>query len=785
MSSLRPAKPAASEHRRSRASLAVRWGTWVARRRWWMLAAWAAILLASALAYPHLTSSLVPADSSVTGSESDEVAVLIETDFSAAGAEQDAIVFDSERLTIRDAAYARVVRRVLARVKDKPGVVSVLGPTDTGARDQVSEDGHAALAALGLSGDDQQRSDRAASLQDTIESAAGSGPVEANLTGYSPSANDLTDVENADVERAESFGVPVAFIVLLLALGAVVAAFLPLAIAVLSITATLGVLSLLVAVTAFKADGLMLSIVTMIGVGVSIDYSLFVLSRFREELVRARDDGQPDPVPAAVGTAMTTSGRTIVFSGTIVIVSLCSLLVVNSPLFRAITAGAVLVVLCTLMTAWTALPALLGALGDRVNRWGLPERFQPAGSEQGAPERETGWARWARTVIAHPWLAAPAAALLILFALPTFGIKVGLDLGLAALSDTHSGKAAVVLAEKLSPGAMSPIQILASHPGSGSLSNNDLTTIKKLTKAMAKHPRVTDAYSISVLLKETTGEVSPRALSALKQDRAARPLLAQTVNVGDGLNRTIVTVIPSVPIDSTEATELVDDLRDQIIPSYTSSGGPQMLVGGATAQFVDLSSESIDKLPLVLGAVLLLSFVYLLVIFRSLLIPAKAVLMNLLATAAAFGLTVWVFQEGHLEGLLGFTSVGFVQVYLPIMVFAVLFGLAMDYEVFLVRRMQEHWLATHDNEEAVVVGIAHTARPIVAAAAIMAAVFGCFLVADVLELKEFGLALALAVILDATIVRLLLVPAIMSFAGTANWWLPSWLERILPRIRVD
>ena len=262
-------------------------------------------------------------------------------------------------------------------------------------------------------------------------------------------------------------------------------------------------------------------------------------------------------------------------------------------------------------------------------------------------------------------------------------------------------------------------------------------------------------------------------------------LLDQTVNVDDGSNRTIITVVPSVPIDSTEATDLVNELRDEIIPSYGASGGPQMLVGGATAQFVDLGDESLSKLPLVLAVVLSLSFLYLMLIFRSLLIPAKAVLMNLLATAAAFGLTVWVFQQGHLEGLFGFTSVGFVQVYLPIMVFAVLFGLSMDYEVFLIRRVQEHWLATHDNDEAVVVGIAHTARPIVAAAAIMTAVFGCFLLADVLELKEFGLALALAVILDATLVRLLLVPAIMKLAGKANWWLPSFLERHLPRIRID
>jgi RND superfamily putative drug exporter len=751
-----------------------------------MLSAWGVVLVASALAYPHLMSSLVPSDYSVTGSDSDKVADLIETDFTAAGAEQDVIVFDSDTLTIKDAAYLRMVDRVIAAVEKEPGVVSVLGPTDPGAEGQISKDRHAALASVGLNGDDRERSTRAKSIQDAIDDTAASAPVSANMTGYSPSANDVTEVENADVERAESFGVPVAFIVLLLALAALVAASVPLLTAVISLTATLGLISLLITVTSFEADAFMLSIVTMIGVGVSIDYSLFVLTRFREELARGCREGRPDAVASAVGTAMTTSGRTIVFSGAIVVVSLCSLLVVNSPLFRAITAGAVLVVLCTLVTAWTMLPALLATLGERVNKVKLPERFQPPETEADASSaRPSFWARWARTVIDHPWLAIPAAALLILFALPTFGIKVGLDMGLAAISDTPSGKAEVILADKFSPGAMSPVQVLASHQGSGQLDASDLSTIDKFTKSVAKDPRVTGAYSISVLLKETTGEVSPQALAALEQDPQAKTLLAQTVNIGDGSDRTIITVIPSVPIDSSDATDLVNELRDETIPSYTASGGPQILVGGATAQFDDLGSESLDKLPLVLALVLSLSFFYLLCIFRSLLIPAKAVLMNLLATAAAFGLTVWVFQEGHLESLFGFTSVGFVQVYLPIMVFAVLFGLSMDYEVFLIRRIQEHYVATRDNDEAVVVGIAHTARPIVAAAAIMAAVFGCFLLADVLELKEFGLALALAVVLDATLVRLLLVPAIMKFAGTANWWLPSWLDRSLPRVRLD
>lgn len=773
------------EHRRvfrnTSPSLAVRWGTWVARRRWWMLGAWIAILVASTVFYPYLMRSLVASDYSVTGSESAEVSHLLGTDFSAAGAEQDVIVFDSRTLTIEDPQYQRVVKRVLASARGQTGVVSVLGPTDPGARDQVSADGHAALAAVGLSGNDRQRGDRAADLQDEVAAAAGAGPVQAYLTGYSPAANDLTEVENADVERAESFGIPVAFIVLVVALGAVVAAFVPLITAIFALMATFGILAALTLVTPF--DALLLSIVTMIGVGVSIDYSLFILTRFREELAQARREGRPDPVPGAVGVAMTTSGRTIAFSGTIVMISLFSLFVVQAPLFREIAAGAVLVVACTLITAWTMLPALLAALGDRVDRWALPRRWQPSYETQS--DGSGGWERWARTVLARPWLAVPAVALLLLFALPMLNLKLGIDLGMSSVADKPSGKAELILEESFSPGALSPIQIVASHEGPGPLDAADLATIERFTAALSRDPSVAEAYSVSVLLQESVGQVSPQALARLEAEPQARTLLAQTVNVGDGSNRTIITVVPAVPIDSTEATELVQDLRDRIIPAYTAAAGPQMLVGGTTAQFEDLSNESLGKLPLVLAIVLSLSFVYLMVIFRSLLIPAKAVLMNLLATAAAFGLVTWVFQDGHLSGFFGFTSVGFIQTFLPIMVFALLFGLSMDYEVFLIRRMQERWLETHDNDDAVATGLARTARPILAAAAIMAAVFGCFLVADVLELKEFGLALAAAVILDATLVRLLLVPAIMKLAGRANWWLPRFLQRILPRIRLD
>jgi RND superfamily putative drug exporter len=502
-------------------------------------------------------------------------------------------------------------------------------------------------------------------------------------------------------------------------------------------------------------------------------------------MVKARDAGDPEPIVTAVGIAMRTSGRTILFSGSIVMISLFSLFIVKSPLFVGMALGAVLVVLCTLFTAWTMLPALLAALGWRVNKLSLPKRFQPATLEDKAVE-DGGWGRWARTVLRHPWLAIPAAVLLVVFALPMFGMALGIDLGLSAVADTATGRAETILLDKFSPGLLSPIQILATHQGSGALTEDDLTAIDKFTSGMSKDGRVDQAYSISTMLDQTVGEVSPQGLKTLEQNPQTATYVDMMVNVDNGSDRTIITVVTKAPIDSKQAQDLVVDLRDSIIPTYTAAGGPQMLVGGETAQFDDLGDEALGKLPYVMTIVLVLSFCYLLLVFRSLLIPVKAVLMNLLATFAAFGLTTWVFADGHLESLFSFTSVGFVQTYLPIMVFAVLFGLSMDYEVFLVGRMQEEWLKTGDNDQAVVAGVAHTARVITAAAAIMAAVFGCFIVADVLELKEFGFALAVAVVLDATLIRLLIVPAVMKVAGgKANWWLPGFLQRVLPKVSVE
>jgi len=291
--------------------------------------------------------------------------------------------------------------------------VAVVSPLDVGAESQVSKDETAAYATMGLNGDDRQRADRSAELQDVVEDAVGPAAVEAYMTGYSQSSNDLTEVENADVERAESIGIPIALVVLVFTLAAVIAGFLPLVTALCSLLFTYGVLSLLI--TWRPIDSFLLSIVTMLGVGISIDYSLFIISRYREEMVKARDAGDPEPIVTAVGIAMRTSGRTILFSGSIVMISLFSLFVVKSPLFIGMALGAVLVVLCTLFTAWTMLPALLAALGWHVNKLSLPKRFQPATLEEKSVE-DSGWGRWARFVLRRP-VALAAVGLAIILAI--------------------------------------------------------------------------------------------------------------------------------------------------------------------------------------------------------------------------------------------------------------------------------------------------------------------------------------------------------------------------------
>ncbi len=736
----------------------------MARHRRWVLALWMVVLLGCAALYPSLREVLTEPDNAIDGSQSLQAETLLKSaGFHGAGDEQDAIVFFSREHRAADATYREIVARVLRAVRSNAGVENVVGPYGVHAtRTQIAVGGHAAVAQLALGGSMRERFKDAEVAQATIKRASGAG-VQAWLTGFSALSKDLATTETIDSKRGESIGVPLAFVILVFALGAAGAAVVPLLLAGSGVLLAYGVIALLGRVMNF--DVFLVTVVTMIGVGIGIDYSLFIVSRFREELARLPPTPRAERrrIADAVGVALATSGRTIVYSGVIVALSLTSLLAVGAPVFKEFAIGAGATVVCTLVVSLTLLPAALAQLGPRINAGSLPPRMRPANLVSDSGSGESGWAKWALAMMRRPLTISIGVLLLLLLAItPVLGIRSGIALDIPSLSQTPSGKGALVLARSFSAGMTAPLEIVV-HP-----------------RADERRPPSLGAGGHAHRVAASGALLAARTLRReLHNDRRVAAIVLHVYKAG-----VLLTVIPAVAIDSSAAQDLVRSIRTRLSPAVESREGVSVLVGGWPAQSLDASTEIAGKTPMVLAITLGIALIFLLVVFRSLVLPLKAVAMNLLATGATLGLVVLVFQQGHGEHVLGFSSPGFIQSYLPLCMFVLLFGLSMDYEIFLIRRMQEGWRETSDNRRSVVSGVEHTARPISAAAAIMVVVFGSNVTAHMLELKEFGFALAAAIAIDATLIRLVLVPAFMCLLGARNWWLPNGLSRVLPRLEV-
>ncbi len=691
------------------------------------------IAIGSALAYPALENSLVGVDFSVPAAESSRADRLVGEHFRSFGSEQLALTFTSTTDTVDHASYRATVDAVVAAVRATTGVVGVIDPYQSSNSPLISADRSSAVALVGIGGGPRERIDISHRLHGLLDEHT-QGDVSVALTGYSPMTVDLTTVESADATLAESIGITIALAVLILALRGLVAGVVPLAVTGLGLLAAFGSFAAMSNFLSF--DTLVTTVSSMIGLGLGIDYSLFVVSRFREELGTggAAPPRERERIDHAVATATATAGHTVAISGLVVMIALGALTIVDVTAVRSISLVVAVTVVCVLLVAWTLLPAVLAILGARVNALGLPGRSRPSDSGAGPEPGRLWWSRWAEHVIGRAWRYTALAALaLIVCMIPLGWIRYGVDIGADALAEQSSGRADTILTEKFAPGTVSPITVVLSGHHDSPLTRAQLQQALTFENQVRRDPRV--AYL--------------------------------QIEQNDG--RILVVVIASVPIDSNAATELIVSLR-QDAAQLTANGGPDIAVGGTTALVVDATAEISAKMPWVIVSILAFSFVYLALVLRSVIIPAKAVLMNLLVTGAAVGLTVAVFQWGWASDLLGFHSVGFIQVYLPVTVFAVVFGLSMDYEVFLIGRMREEFHRTRDNDAAIVEGIEHTARPITAAASIMVAVFASFLTADVLELEQFGFALAVAVLFDAVVVRMMLVPAMMKLFGKRNWW---------------
>src|SRR5215212_3907559 len=705
---------------------------WCFRRRFIVLGVWVVALLVlgglSASAGSGYTDSF-----SLPGTESTTALNLLTDNFNTESTDTNQVVFAADDVT--DPATKARITKTLDTIAKGPHVERVDSPFARGAAArQISKDKAVAFANVHMDGE-QPIADVPKAAYDkliaTAEDARGDG-LKVELGG--PGIQQATQQPGGG--PSEFIGFIAAGIVLALAFGSLWATLLPLFTAVLALGCGLSLTGLLahaISIATFSP-----TLATLIGLGVGIDYSLFVVTRHRNAIIAGRD---PE---AACARALNTSGRAVLFAGATVIVALLGLLVLGVSFLNGVAIASAIVVLTVMTAAVTLIPALLGVFGMKVLSRKERRRLEAEGPRD--PKLDGFWPRWARIVQEHRVpLAAAALCIMLALAVPALALRLGSsDAGQDPESNT-TRKAYDLLAKGFGPGFNGTFQIVAKTPNGKA----DLPQVQQLAEALS---------STEGLAAVSPPVPSPNGKVALIE---ARPATA--------------------PQDAA-TSRLIDTLRGDVVPR--ASGGTAVYVGGITAIFDDFAGVLTDKLPLFIAVIVLLGCLLLMIAFRSVLIPLTAAAMNLLAAGAAFGVVTAVFQKGFLAGPLG-VGTGPVEAFLPVMMLAILFGLSMDYQVFLVSRMHEEWMRTHENGHPVRIGQAATGRVITAAATIMILVFGSFLLAGQRVIAEFGIGLASAVLLDAFILRTILVPAVMHMIGRRNWWLPRGLDRALPRVAVE
>ncbi|MBI4495102.1 MAG: MMPL family transporter [Chloroflexi bacterium] len=727
-----------------------RFGLFLARWRWPVLLAWAVALLAALPLAPRITSVLAAGGFSAPSLESHRASALLDQRFGYDPATL-VVVFTSARLRNDDPRFQAAIDRALERVRALEEVAWVATPRENPR--QASADGTTAYALVALHAAPEQYRSFLPRLQAALQPTE----LEQVVTGAPIFYDDIQAVTERDLRRAEMVSLPFAALALVLVFGSLVAAALPGAVGGASVLLTLGLMVLLSRVVDLSIFSL--NLVTMLGLGLGIDYSLFLASRFREEL------GAGHAVPEAIGRAMATAGRAVLFSGATVFVGLLALIGFEFMALRSLGLAGALVVLVSVLAALTLLPALLAVVGRGVDRLVV---VRPS------PRRRAAWARLAAWVMAHPLrVLGPVLVGLLLLGLPFLHVQFGAPDASILPQDVPSRRGFDLLRQKFGEGELSPILVVLEGEGP-MLGPQRVGQVYDFVQAIARDSQVERVDSLASL--------DPRLTRAQYQLLYARPdrlpdLYAEAAVrqfVRDGT--VLVRVTSRASQTSAASKALVGRLRAMEPPP-----GLRLLVGGGTAGVVDYSTGLYQDFPRALAFIVASTYVLLLVLFRSLLLPLKAIFMNVLSITASYGALVVVFQDGLLAGLLGFAPLGFVEASLPIVLFCVLFGLSMDYEVFLLSRVKEAYDAHGDNRRGVAEGLQRSGGIITSAAAIIVLVSGSFVAADIVLIKALGLGTAIAVFLDATIVRALLVPATMRLLGDWNWWAPFLVRRALPK----
>ena len=752
-------------------SVTARIAAWSERHRWRVVGAWMLILIAAVV-----TSSLVAADTDTDvepPGEAGEAAQLFDERFGT-GEEsaREVVVFSHPDLTVDQAPYQGKVEGLMSQlralrstqVSDENGIVvtsservvaSTLTAYDAGLPRQQSpfvatrdSRGDVSFAIVTLVGDEDEAEHTVDAVIDTVERASGADEFDIAVGGDASIASESTRVVEEDFALALQLNLPITLLLLLLAFGALVAAFIPLGLALIAITIALAVLSLISRL--YPLEELYSEMVLLMGLATGIDYTLFIITRYRLE----RAAGHPKE--RAIVLASGTSGKSVVFAGVTVLLAISGMFLVDNVIFSSMGIAAIVVVAIAVIIAVTLLPAILAILGDNVNRWRLGflrRRHTEAGGI---------WGRISDYVLAHPVAITVVTVLVLLaLALPVTTFNLGFN-GNKALPDAVDAKKALTALEaNFTLGLTSPAVVLID-PG------QDQNIF---------------GSQIQANTDKLLGLVDEETASATNSDTPYGSPIQTEVN--DSGNTELIRIPINADTGDDKAIRAVEHLRDDLIPQAFPDQPPDVLVTGDTAGNIDFREDILAKTPLVIAYVVALTFITLLIVFRSIVIPIKAVVLNALSVGAAYGLLVLVFQEGLLlEGILDFRATGIIESWLPLFLFSILFGLSMDYHMFVMGRIKEAHEHGATTDDSIATGIKATAGTITSAAAIMVAVALIFAFTRNIGLKQFGFGLAAAIFIDATVIRSVLLPASMKLLGPANWYLPSWLQW-LPEIRME
>ena len=657
-------------------------------------------------------------------SESAQAAKLQQAAFGRHEADVVAVYSSKDKMAA-DGAFRSQVEAVIRELPDD-AVERTTTWYDTKSPELLSTDGHATAVMITLDGQSQ---DALATDYDKIKDNLDADGLTTNVAGEWAVFGDVNEIVSGDIARAESLSMPLVLILSLLIFGSVVAALMPVGVGIVAIVGALATVRLLTTFT--EVSVFAINVITLLGLGLAIDYALFIISRFREELAARPSDGR-EGVAESIRATLQTAGRTVLFSGLTVAAALASLLVFPQTFLRSMAYGGMAAVLVAMITALTLLPAALIVLGRRIDKGAMPWRRRSLG--QG--DAHGRWARFARQVMKRPVVSIVAVvAILAMVGAPFLGVSWGSVDHRALPADAPSRVAADVLADNFG-GEQSSAQIMLSGA-----SPSGLRDFESSAKAVEGVTGIT-------VVDQGTHDGEPTTLLRATWDGNSQAEKSQRI---------------------------VDDLRGIDVPDG------QSLVGGTSAEVVDLLSSVADRLPVMGIVVVAVMLVLLFLAFGSIVLPIKAVLVNVVSLTASFGVVAWIFAGGRFEGLLGFTSTGYLDATQPILMLAILFGLSMDYEVFLLSRVREHWDATGDNTAAVATGVQQTGRIITSAALLLAVVTGAFATSGIVFIKMIGVGMLVALFIAATIVRLVLVPATMRLLGPLNWWAPGpmrrWWER--------